>query len=335
MRLMRIVIIGALVLITVSCYKKPTVEFALSGTTSGISNGVILYLDHLSQKEIIDSSTVENNSFNFNTKLPKSPMLVVLRTKDFSHYRFLWLENNPMTFEGSKTNFRNAIVDGSESENLKQDLYKDFDTLSNTEQTNREIEFVSNNPNSNVSAYILYTYEKVLGKKRTEKLFNQFSAENKASEYGRKIEKYIELENPPKLGEKYMNFEMTGSDGEIRRLSDFEGKVILLEFWASWCGPCRQENPSLVRTYKKFKPKGFEIFAVSLDENEDSWLQAIRTDSLIWKHVSDLLGSENAASLIYGVGEIPDNFLIDIDGVIIARNLRGAKLNKKLEELMN
>ena len=100
------------------------------------------------------------------------------------------------------------------------------------------------------------------------------------------------------------------------------------------CGPCRQENPNLVKTYQKFKSEGFEVFAVSLDQEKESWLQAIETDSLNWEHVSDLKGSDNEASLIYGISGIPDNFLIDRNGVIIGRNLRGNELNEKLTELM-
>ena len=117
-------------------------------------------------------------------------------------------------------------------------------------------------------------------------------------------------------------------------MSELNGKVILLEFWASWCGPCRQENPNLVKTYNIFNPKGFEIFAVSLDEDKESWLKAIQEDNLKWKHVSDLKGSRNEASLIYGINGIPDNFLISENGEIIGRNLRGDKLNQKLKEIL-
>ena len=156
--------------------------------------------------------------------------------------------------------------------------------------------------------------------------------ENQNSAYGKKIANFIRLNKDPKIGEQFADFEMSDQNGKTKKLSDLKGKTILLEFWSSSCGPCRQENPNLVKTYKKFNPKGFEVFAVSLDEEKDSWVRAIEKDSLNWEHVSDLKGNDNEASLIYGVNGIPDNFLIDHNGIIIGRNLRGDKLNEKLEE---
>ena len=128
---------------------------------------------------------------------------------------------------------------------------------------------------------------------------------------------------------------MQDANGGLRRLSDFEGKLVLLEFWGSGCLPCRKENPTLVKTYKKYQPKGFEIFAVSQDTKRESWLKAIKDDQLPWIQVSDLKGHNNTASLIYGISYIPDNFLIDQNGIIIERNLRGDKLKEKLNELLN
>ena len=128
---------------------------------------------------------------------------------------------------------------------------------------------------------------------------------------------------------------MENTIGEMKKLSDFNDKIILLEFWASNCGPCRQENPNLVKTYESYQPKGFEIFAVSQDTKKTNWLKAIEEDGLPWLQVSDLKGRDNSASLIYGINAIPDNFLIDKNGIIIGRNLRGEKLNEKLASLLN
>jgi peroxiredoxin len=257
-----------------------------------------------------------------------------LRTKDYSHYRFLWLENNPMTFDATKMDFKHAIVKGSDSEDLNQALSKQVDTLHGSERQKLELEFVINNPSSIISAQILSVYTTSWGKEKTSELFDRFSTKNKNSSYGIKIANYIRLNKEPKIGEQFVDFEMSDPKGKSKKLSDLKGKTILLEFWASWCGPCRQENPTLVKTYKKFHQKGFEIFAVSLDEEKDSWLQAIEKDSLIWGHVSDLKGNDNEASLIYGINGIPDNFLIDQNGEILGRNLRGNELNEKLAEIL-
>lgn len=332
---MKNIIFGLIALTIICCTNSAKAEFQLNGTTKGIENGTVLYLNNTSTNEIIDSTIIQNNSFNFKTKLSKTPLLVILHTKDDSHYRFLWLENNPMTFDATETDFRNATVTGSQSENLKQSIYKEFEFLSREEQMKREINFVKNNPNSIVSANILSIYSTTWGKEKTKELFDRFSTENKASEYGQKIKRYIELNRDPKVGEQFIDFEMTDTKGVKKRLSDFKGKTVLLEFWASWCGPCRKENPSLLKTYEEFKPKGFEVFAVSLDEDKGNWIKAINNDKLIWEHVSDLKGKENEAALIYGIHRIPDNFLIDENGVIIGRNLQGEKLNEKLAEVMN
>ncbi|MCF2876484.1 MULTISPECIES: AhpC/TSA family protein [unclassified Tenacibaculum] len=330
---MRKLIFGIVTLIAISCVEKPKKEFSLKGTTNGMEEGTILYMEN--NNDLIDSTKIQNNSFTFNTKLPKAPFQVVLRTKNFSHYRFLWLENNPMTFNATQTDFSNAIVTGSNEENLSQTLKKETDSLSREESLIKNFEFVDKNPNSINSAYILSVFSTTWGKEQTKKLFDQFSTENKNSEYGKSIAKYIELNKNPKIGEKYVDFEMEDTNGKIRKLSDFNGKLVLLEFWASNCWPCRQENPNLVKTYETFNPKGFEIFSVSKDIEKEDWLKAIEKDKLPWLQVSDLKGSNNSASLIYGINGIPDNFLIDQNGIIVGRNLRGEKLNEKLSELLN
>ena len=306
--------------------------FSLTGTTHGIENGTTIYLDK--NNILIDSTIIENNSFVFNSKLLKSPIELVLRTKDFSHHRFLWVENKPMTFDASETSFENAIVTGSETEKLSFELYQKISTLSESEAEKLEIAFVKNNPTNIASASILSVYSTTWGKKKTTELFNQFSKENKNSEFGQLIAKYIKLNKEPKMGDLYADFEMEDLNGKLKKLSDIKGKAILLEFWASWCGPCRVENPNLVKTYENFNPKGFEIFAVSLDTDKNNWIKAIEKDRLNWNHVNDFKGDGNEATLIYGVNGIPDNFLIDNNGKIIGRNLRGEELNLKLKELL-
>jgi peroxiredoxin len=109
-----------------------------------------------------------------------------------------------------------------------------------------------------------------------------------------------------------------------------------MEFWASWCAPCRRENPNLVKTYERFKDKNFEIFGVSIDENKKSWISAVKKDKLTWTNAADLLNEEkNPAAKAYGIRGVPHNFLIDPNGVIIGKDLKGVALEKKLEEILN
>lgn len=122
--------------------------------------------------------------------------------------------------------------------------------------------------------------------------------------------------------------------GNIVKLSSLRGKYVLIDFWASWCGPCRAENPNVVRVYNKFKNKNFEILGVSLDQDKLAWVQAINKDNLAWTHVSDLKAWESVVVPLYGLEGIPATFLIDPKGVIIAKNLRGGMLEDKLEEVL-
>ena len=151
------------------------------------------------------------------------------------------------------------------------------------------------------------------------------------SPYKTQVEKAL----PPMVGDEAPNIALSDPEGEVRELKALEGQVILLDFWASWCGPCRKENPNVVRAYKKYKDKGFTIFSVSLDKKRDAWLKAIEKDGLQWPHhVSDLKGWSSEGAAQYGVRSIPATFLIDQNGTIVAQNLRGAKLEEKLAELL-
>lgn len=142
------------------------------------------------------------------------------------------------------------------------------------------------------------------------------------------------------IGEKAPEITMMDPDGNERKLSDLKGKVVLIDFWASWCRPCRMENPNVVKTYNKYKNEnfkygeGFEVFSVSLDRNKTDWKKAINQDGLVWEnHVSDLQHWNSAAAQAYGVNSIPQTFLIDGEGVVLAKNLRGGALANALNKM--
>ena len=141
-------------------------------------------------------------------------------------------------------------------------------------------------------------------------------------------------QNATDIGAIAPDFTQNNIDGKPVKLSDFRGKYVLLDFWASWCGPCRMENPNVVEAYKKFKNKNFTVLSVSLDKAKDAWVEAVKEDSLIWTQVSDLKFWYNEVAQKYSIQSIPQNFLIDPKGKIIAQTLRGEDLEAKLKEVL-
>jgi thiol-disulfide isomerase/thioredoxin len=168
-----------------------------------------------------------------------------------------------------------------------------------------------------------------------QEVFDLFSEKLKTSELGNEIKEKIIKWKATSIGSIAPDFAQNDSTGNPVKLSDFRGKYVLIDFWASWCGPCRQENPNVVKAYQAYKDKGFIIFGVSLDHARDKWIQAIADDKLEWPHVSDLKGWSNEAATLYGVRSIPANFLLDNEGKIVAKNLRGEALEETLGKYLN
>ena len=196
-------------------------------------------------------------------------------------------------------------------------------------------EFIKANPTSIVSAYVLYRdFSYLLTSDEIAASLKLLDPVLQPTSYVGALKELAAVKKKVEPGQKALDFNSTDQFGKTVKLSEQYGKYLLLDFWAGWCPDCRRENPNLVKTYQKYHDKGFDIFGVSLDKDKTTWLNAIKNDNLNWKHVSDLAYWDSAAAKLYGVRWIPWNFLIGPDGVIIAQNLQGDALDKKLEELL-
>lgn len=222
----------------------------------------------------------------------------------------------------------------SKDEEGMKKLEPRFDELEAKEKSITR-DYLDKHPGSPIAMYALNEFAGYeINPTEVEPVFKKLDKKIRRSQAGLAFEKRIKAAKRTAVGQPALDFSQAAADGKPISLASLRGKYVLVDFWASWCGPCRAENPNVVRAYSKYKGKGFEILGVSLDDKKDKWLAAIQADNLSWIHVSDLKGWKNAAAELYSIRAIPQNLLIDPQGVIIAKNLRGEALETKLGEVI-
>jgi peroxiredoxin len=346
-----------------AAFALPATGFSITGTVAGLPDATWLYLQAIHPDKDIDSCKVVNGRFSMKGKIQEKAVQMVLHTAQYKDYRIFWLENTSIHFSLQAGAFKEGFISGSAVQKeydafllLRKPFNIGIDSLSKAlatmqddeqKQTNRsrikdlekeaiqtEQAWIKAHPNSMISANILNIYATSWGKATTEALYTHLSNALKATKDGREIKDFIALNRDIQVGDRSPDFEQINAASRMVRLSNIKAKYVLLDFWASWCGPCRQENPNLVKTYDQFKEKGFAVLGVSLDETKAAWRQAIADDKLTWENVSDLRGDKNKVALMYGIHAVPTNFLIDNKGIIVAQNLRGHALDAKLKELL-
>ena len=301
----------------------------LTGTVAGVEHGK-LYLQKFDNKMFftIDSIELKNGKFKFN-KAVDLPELYGLTLDKAKTPFYMFLENKPVTVSlDTAAYYHNSIVTGSKVQNIFAEYKK---------QRGVKIdEFIKANPSSLVSAYVLYRdFSYKLTPVQIEDDINLLDPALRQTPYVKVLNELTSVLKTVQIGSKAPDFTAKDVNGKDVKLSAHLGKYVLVDFWAAWCGPCRRENPNVVKAYLKYKDKGFDVFGVSLDKSKAAWEKAIRDDGLNWTQVSDLAFWNSAPAKLYGVRAIPANFLLDPNGVIIARNLRGEELLQKLEDVLN
>jgi len=337
-------------------------KLTLTGKIQGLANGSQVSLVDVNRPaDTLTRSVVKAGSFLLKDSLPE-PMLLHLNLGGGKTI-MAFLGNEKVQVAGDINKPDQIKITGSKTHNDFVDFKKTFDPLfqrlnaanqqwqmgfqsdslanvmtKTREQIKKSIDdFVKRKNTSPVSAFLLAaTMQAEDDIFVTERRVNQLKGNALKNMYGNYLQTMIAEAKITAVGSMAMDFTQPDTSGVPVSLSSFRGKYVLLDFWASWCGPCRAENPNVVANFKKFSPKNFTVLGVSLDRpgQRDKWLQAIYKDGLTWTHVSDLQFWNNAVAQQYRVQGIPQNFLIDPEGRIIAKNLRGPALEAKLCEVL-
>lgn len=348
-----------------SCTKKE--KYTINGKLEGLKSNT-MYLSLLVDKDFvkIDSAEVTDGAFVFKGHVD-SPKLYVIEAKgESSKSRFnLFLENTEFTISGDLSKGvkivggpNQQIFDDFKSiqestKELQKELYPKYQAARaandeakldsivsifenlRKESEQKAIVLINDNNDKVVSAFLVSkVLMNTLDLKKMEDIYTKFTPNVKKSVYAEAIKEKCDLLSSVAQGMAAPDFTLNTPEGKPFKLSSLRGKVVLVDFWASWCGPCRNENPHVVEMYNEFKDKGFDILGVSLDNNKEKWEKAIAKDGLIWNHVSDLEGWSSKAAKLYGVNSIPHTVLLDAKGNIVAKGLRGDELKAAIEKLL-
>lgn len=342
-------------------------EYSIKGTIEGVDTGKV-YLQKIvdGRPQSIDTANVVNGEFTFTGKM-ELPDIRVLRLNEQDYIAQLFLDNSKVKIDAKKDSLQATKISGSPSQDLfktyvtevesmnkqmagLQDRYQKAMASNNLDEVKKvQIDyqalmdnmnvytknFVKEHRSSVVSAYItLAQLANQIESAELDSIVAGFPQEISKSEYVVKLKEMADAMRKTAIGVVAPDFTMNDLQGKPIQLSSLRGKVVMIDFWASWCGPCRQENPNVVKVYQQYHDKGFEILGVSLDNDKAAWQQAINQDQLSWLHVSDLQKWDNSAARLYAVNSIPQTYLLDKDGKIIAKGLRSQELAAKLAELL-
>lgn len=352
------------VILIASCTNSNKNGYKVTGKISGkVPAQALLQIYEDGEMKALDSASFVNGKFEF-TGTVDSPDYYYIQIGTPKNKIALFIENSEITIKANIDSLRSAEIFGSNTQNeydafnesksefdnqqkvlyaeykkaetdeLKKVIENRYDSI-DSEKSEHIKKYILNNSSSVLAPYIIRRelIHSIDLKELTE-LTNTISPELKDNKYTKELHQRIEILRSLEPGMPAPEFTQNDTAGNPVNLSDFKGKYLLIDFWASWCVPCRKANPTVVAMYNKYNTKGFTILGVSMDDNKDKWLEAIEADGLVWSQVSVLKGWNNPVGKKYGVNSIPHAILIDPDGNIVKRGIHAGELDELLGSLM-
>jgi peroxiredoxin len=349
-----------------SCSTKP--HYVVKGMIDG-SDSITFYLQkRVDGKAVsIDSAVSKKGKFIMKGGAVEYPQMIQLVAGNTRKRTSFYLENSEITIKGNIDSLYKAVFNGSKTQSQYDTLLKSNKILSDaygkivnqyqaanqsgntakqsifekqldsiqTSMINLQKTFVKTHPSSYVTPSIVVSLSYEMDAEEIESMVSKLDTSIAALPMIKTLKERVNVMKAVAVGQKAPDFTLNDvNDKPVALSSRIGSKLLLIDFWASWCNPCRQENPNVVKVFNQFHKKGFDIFSVSLDQKKDPWIKAIADDKLTWTHVSDLQYWNSAAAKLYAVNSIPANFLLDETGKIIGRNLRGDDLYNKVNELL-
>jgi thiol-disulfide isomerase/thioredoxin len=343
----------------------PTGSFTLNGNIKGLPDSTMVFLAHPGQTaDVLATGYAQKGKFNLFGKISDGD-IYQLSFIGYPEVAEVFLTPANLSVTGDVKALKKVSITGSVAAIDYQEYKAKFDPLKEKldkivavanktsegakrdslvkvfEQTKQKVLdqvdfFIKTKPASPVTSFIIYVTSPITNNDMAvlEKRYNGLKPVAKETFYGKEIAKFILSSKVGAVGTNAIEFTQNDTANKPVSLSSFKGKYVLVDFWASWCGPCRNENPAVVAAYNAYKDKNFTILSVSLDQNKDKWKQAIKADNLAWNHVSDLKYWQNEVAQLYHIQSIPANMLLDPNGKIIARDLRGQALYEMLGKLL-